>query len=83
MSGLAIFVLASFAVPENIKTDPLSILWLMPLAAAIAAVYKATKMTKITAGSFLKEAVILFGSIVIFIFLTALALYALASLFAE
>ena len=82
MSLDAILVIASFTVPEQIRTNPQSILWLLPLAAAIAVVYKATKLSTITVGVFLKEAAILFGSIIVFIVITALALYALAWLIA-
>ncbi len=77
MSIIDIFVLATFTAPEQIRANPQSMLWLLPLAAAIAVVYKATKLPTITAGAFLKEAVLLFGSIVAFISITALALYAL------
>jgi len=83
MSIIAAFVMASFTVPEKIGAEPQSVLWLLPLAAAIAVVYKATKLPTITAGNFVKEAVILFGSIVVFIITVALVLYALAWLIAE
>ena len=78
MSVEAIFIIASFTAPEEIGANPQSILWLLPLAAAIAIVYKATKVPTITARNFIKEAAILFGSIVVFIIITALALYTLA-----
>ena len=71
------FVLATFTAPEQIRANPQAMLWLLPLTAAIAVVYKATKLPTITADAFLKEAVILFGSIVVFIIVTALVLYAL------
>jgi hypothetical protein len=58
-------------------------LWLLPLAASIAIAYKATKLPTITAGNFIKEAAILFGSIVVSIIITGLALYALAWLITE
>jgi hypothetical protein len=77
MSAIEILMLATFAAPERISPNPQSMLWLLPLAAAIAIVYKATKLRTIKAGVFLKEAAILFGSIVGFIIITALALYAL------
>lgn len=83
MSIFAIFVMASFTVPEKIGANPQSMLWLLPLAAAIAITYKATKLPTIKMGNFIKEAVLLFGSIVIFIIATALALYALAWLITE
>ena len=83
MSVEAIFVMATFTAPEEIGVNPQSMLWLLPLAAAIAVVYKATKLPTITARSFIKEAAILFSSIVVFIIITALALYTLAWLITE
>jgi ABC-type Co2+ transport system permease subunit len=77
------FILASFTSPEKICTNPQSMLWLLPLVAAIAVVYKATKVPTIKISSFLKETVILFGSIVVFMLVTALVLYALARLITE
>ena len=74
----AIFVIATFTTPEQIGTNPSSMLWLLPLAAAIAIAYKAIKLPTITAGNFTKEAAMLFGSIVVFMAITVLALYALA-----
>ncbi len=78
MSVEAIFVMATFTAPEEIGVNPQSMLWLLPLAAAIAIVYKATKLPTITARNFIKEAAILFGSIIVFIIITAVALYTLA-----
>jgi len=83
MSVEAIFVMATFTAPEEIGVNPQSMLWLLPLAAAIAVVYKATKLPTITARNFIKEAAILFGSIIVFIIITALALYTLAWLITE
>ncbi len=83
MTITASLVMASFTIPEQIGTTPLSLLWLLPLVAAIAIVYKATKLPEIKAASFIKEAVILFGSIVVFMFVTALILYAIAWLVLE
>ena len=77
------FVMATFTIPEEITTDPQSMLWLLPLVAAIAIVYKATKLPEIKIGNFIKESVILFGSIVIFMFVTALVLYSIAWLVIE
>jgi hypothetical protein len=74
----AISILASFTAPENIQTNPLSMLWLLPLVAAIAVIYKTTKLPKITPLLFLKESAILFASIFVFVIITALALYTLA-----
>jgi len=74
----AICIIASFMVPQEIGTTPESMLFMLPLVAAIAIVYKATKLPKITAKGFLKESAILFGSIVSFVAVTALILCALA-----
>ncbi|MGA1979177.1 MAG: hypothetical protein ABSG99_01235 [Sedimentisphaerales bacterium] len=77
MSVIDIFVIATFTAPEQILANPQAMLWLLPLTAAIAIVYKATKLPTITATGFLKETALLFGSIVAFIIITALVLYAL------
>ncbi|MHC4072033.1 MAG: hypothetical protein ACYSWW_08225 [Planctomycetota bacterium] len=83
MSPIVIFVLASFTVPEQIGTGPLSMLWLLPLVAVIVTVHKAVTLPTITARSFLKE-VVTTGSIVVFVYtIAALALIALAWLITE
>jgi hypothetical protein len=79
----AAFVMATFTVPERISVDPQSLLWLLPLVASIAIVYKTTKLPKIRAANFLKEVVVLFGSIVVFMVITAMVLYVLAWLVTE
>jgi hypothetical protein len=71
-------IMGAFTTAEKIGTNPQSMLWLLPLTVAIAVVYKATKLPKITARSFIKESAILFGSIVLFIIITAFVLYAVA-----
>ncbi|MHC4510268.1 MAG: hypothetical protein ACYTAO_15165 [Planctomycetota bacterium] len=83
MPRIAAFIVASFTVPERIGVDPQSMVWLLPLVAAIAIVYKATKVPKIKASPFIREVVVLFGSIVVFMVITALVLYALAWLITE
>ena len=70
--------MASFTAPEEIGTNPQSMLWMLPLAAAVAVGYKAIKLPNITAANFIKEAVTLFVSIITLVIITALALYALA-----
>jgi hypothetical protein len=77
------FVMATFTEPEIFGPSPQSMLWLLPLVAAIAVIYKATKLPVIKAGNFIKESAILFASIVAFIVLAALALHALAWLIIE
>jgi hypothetical protein len=78
MLALAADIIAKFKVPEDIGTNPRSLLLLLPLLAAIAIVYKATKVPKVTLGNFIKETVLLFASIFIFMVITALALAAVA-----
>ena len=83
MLSQAVFILATFTSPEQIGTDPKSMLWLMPLAAAISVIYKAIKLPKITAGNFIREAGLLFGSIVVFMAVTAVVLFVFARLATE
>lgn len=77
MSPIANLVIATFTTPQQIGAEPQSMLWLLPLIAAIAVTYKATKVPTITAKPFIKEAALLFVSIVAFIAITILILYAL------
>jgi len=83
MSIIAAFVMATFTTPENISVNPKSMLWLLPLVAAISIVYKTTKLPKIRFVHFVKESVVLFGSIVVFMAITALVLCAFAWLVTE
>lgn len=83
MELISAFVIATFTTPENVGVNPQSMLWLLPLAGAIAVVYKATKVPKIKAVSFLKESLLLFGSIVVFMLVTALVLFALTWLITQ
>lgn len=83
MVRLSALLLANFTMPERIGVTPQSMLWLLPLVAAIAVVYKATKVPKITAANFIKESVVLFGSIVVFMAVTAVVLCAAAWLITE
>jgi hypothetical protein len=83
MPMTAAFLLASFTIPEHIGATPQSMLWLLPLLAAISIVYKTTKLPKIRFAHFVKESVVLFGSIIIFMVITALVLCAVAWLITE
>jgi len=75
--------MASFTAPEHIGTTPHPMLWLIPLAAAIAIVYKATKLPTIKARTFLKEVVVLSSTIIIVMAVIALALCILGWLITE
>ena len=83
MSTIAAFIMATFTMPERIGVTSSSMLWLLPLVASISIVYKTTKLPKIRFANFVKESVILFGSIVIFMAITALVLVAMAWLITE
>lgn len=78
MATLSAILLASFTTPMHIDTDPVSMLWLLPLVASIVVVYKATKVHSIRAYAFFKESAVLFGSILVFIVAAALILYGVA-----
>ena len=78
MLEFAAIVMAEFTIPEEIGTNPRSLLLLLPLLVSIAVVYKATKVSRVSAGSFLKESALLFGSILVFMVITALVLMAVA-----
>ena len=78
MLALTADIMAQFRVPEEIGTNPRSLLLLLPLLVGIAVVYKATKVSKVSAGNFIKESVLLFGSILVFMVITALVLAAIA-----
>ncbi|MBW8001576.1 MAG: hypothetical protein FVQ80_06090 [Planctomycetes bacterium] len=76
-----ISILSSFSSPESVGITPASMLWIGPLAASIAIVYKTTKLESITATTFIKECIALFGSIVVFMAATALGLFVLSWIF--
>ncbi len=78
MTTWLISVLGSFTTPMRIGTDPASMLWLLPLVATIAIVYKATKVGSVRLWAFTRETAALFGSILVFIMTAALILYGVA-----
>jgi hypothetical protein len=81
MAECAFVVLAQLTSPLDIGTTPASMLWLVPLTAAVCIVYKATKLREIKAAGFIREAAVLFGSIIIFMAVVAAVLFAFAWLF--
>ena len=78
MSFITTLILANFTVPERVGVTSSSMFWLLPLALAIAVVYKATKVRQVRAVSFIKESVVLFASVVVFMFITAVVLLGIA-----
>ena len=77
------WVMATFTAPEQIGTSPEAMLWLLPLAAAITIVYKATKLPKINSANFIKEVLVLFVSIIFLMVFAGIALIFLAWLLLE
>lgn len=76
-------ILAGFTTPIQIDTTTAGMLWLVPLVATIAIVYKATKVHSVRWPSFFKECVVLFGSIMVFIVVAALVIQTVAWLATE
>ena len=76
-------LLASFTTPIQIDTTAIGILWLIPLVATIAVVYKATKVYVIRWSAFLRECAVLFGSILVFIIGAAIIIQVVAWLATE
>ncbi len=68
-------IAAAFTVPEQIGVEPKMMLWMFPLLASIAIVYKATKLRVIFLGKFFKEAAILFCTLSVFMVILGIALH--------
>ncbi|MBW8016736.1 MAG: hypothetical protein FVQ82_11160 [Planctomycetes bacterium] len=73
MNSISI-ILAGFMSPIDIPTSPASMLWMFPLILSIAIVYKATKLRVIFPKIFIKEVVVLFLTISIFLILAGVGL---------
>jgi hypothetical protein len=71
-------ILASFTGPMEISNGPAWFGWLAPLVAVIALVYKAIKMPEpFPVYKYIRDVVILFFTIIIFMAVIAVALYAI------
>ena len=75
MSSSVFELLASFTSPIEIGTDAISMLWMFPLLAAVALIYKAVKLRVMFMRKYFREVFILFVSISIFIVLIGIVLY--------
>jgi hypothetical protein len=75
--SLCQYVLAGFMAPVYIGTTAKALLLALPLIAVIAVVYKAIKVEEIKFVSFLRESIILFGSIMAFMIITAVIIFAI------
>ena len=69
------YILAGFWAPVHISTNATALLLALPLIAAIAVAYKATKINEIKLWSFISQCLVLFGSIVVFMALIAVGLF--------
>ena len=83
MSLATAYMIANFTTPEKIGVTPQSLLWLLPLSAAIVIVYKATKVPKIRVRSFIRDSAVLLGSILVFMFVAAMTLLVLSRFVTE
>lgn len=70
-------MLATFTAPEDIGVNPASMLWIFPVLASIAIIYKATKMRVIFWKKFLKESGILFLTLSIVMTAAAIGIHVL------
>jgi hypothetical protein len=68
-------VVATFTTPENIKMDVYSLLWVFPLLASVAIIYKATKLRVIFLRRFFRQAGILFCTLSVVMVLVAVILH--------
>lgn len=71
------YVLAGFTSPVYIGTTAKALLLALPLIAVISIVYKAIKLDEIKFISFLRESILLFGSILAFMIVTAVVIFAI------
>ena len=75
-----ITMLASFTSPLKIGTDPTSILWMFPLLASVAIIYKATRTKVIFPLKFIKDVLVLFITMSVLMILAGLTLYLLVAI---
>ena len=71
-------VMAFTHYPIAIPTNPVSLLWALPVSLGIAAVYKAVKIEKFSWPLFAREVSLLFVTIISALILTAICLAILA-----
>jgi hypothetical protein len=73
--NLCQYLLAGFMSPVHIGTTAKALLLALPLIAVISIVYKALKLEEIKFVSFLRETFLLFGSILVFMIITAVVIF--------
>ncbi len=67
-------ILASFTAPEMMGTNPGNVIWMYPLLLTVAVIYKATKLRVLFIGKFIKEVVVLFLTLSVFLTIAMVAL---------
>ena len=77
------FIIASFASPEEVGTTVNSLLLMLPLAVAITVVYKAVKVPEITTEDFIKQVLATFCFGAVLLILIAVGLHVLTWLVTE
>ncbi|MBN1788750.1 MAG: hypothetical protein JW806_10220 [Sedimentisphaerales bacterium] len=70
-----LYILAGFTAPIHIGTTAGALLLALPLIAVIAIIYKVTKIDEIKFVHFVRQVVILFTSIVVFMILAAAIIF--------
>jgi hypothetical protein len=73
-------IMASFTAPLEIGTNPAALIWMFPLLASVAIIYKATRVKVIFPLKFIREVVVLFATMSILMILAGLALYLLVAI---
>ncbi len=74
-------ILASFTSPIHIGSNAVMLLWALPLIAVISIVYKAIKLDELKPAEFVKQVILLFGSILVFMILTAVIIFGIMKIF--
>ena len=73
-------LLASFSLPYEIGNGIGALLWILPLLAAVAIVWKTLKLETITPAKLIRQVVILFFTMVVCYAAIAVALYVIGRL---
>jgi hypothetical protein len=74
------YILAGFTSPVHIGSTAKALLWALPLIAVISIVYQALKLEEIKFADFIKQVLLLFGSILIFMIFTAVIIFIIMKL---
>ena len=73
-----LILLAIFTEPMFLPTEPVSLLWVIPICLSVSLVYKAIKIEEFRPGIFVREVAFLFGTIIVFLLVIAIVLLVIA-----